>query len=114
MRQQHTYTQIWVKCPSLPSSLPPSLPPSPGLKMTIQSPTSSLCSPQFLLYFSLFDVVLFMLGGRVKQAQPFKGFGAFDLGGEFIHGSNTVVNKIVLDNGWKVLPVSVFAGFLFE
>jgi len=57
-----------------------------------------------------FDVVLLeaanYLGGRVKQAQPFKGFGAFDLGGEFIHGSNTVVNKIVLDNGWKVLPAA--------
>ena len=46
------------------------------------------------------------IGGRVKQAQPFKGFGSFDLGGEFIHGSNTVVNKLALDNGWLVLPVS--------
>ena len=47
-----------------------------------------------------------LIGGRVKQAQPFKGFGAFDLGGEFIHGSNTVVNKLALDNGWLILPVS--------
>lgn len=45
-------------------------------------------------------------GGRVKQVQPFKGFPPFDLGGEFIHGSNTVVNKIAHDNGWVVLPVS--------
>ena len=42
----------------------------------------------------------------MKQAQPFKGFGSFDLGGEFIHGSNTVVNKLALDNGWLILPVS--------
>ena len=42
----------------------------------------------------------------MKQVQPFKGFGAFDLGGEFIHGTNTVVNKIAFDNGWQVLPVS--------
>ena len=48
------------------------------------------------------------LGGRVKQVQPFKGFPPFDLGGEFIHGSNTVVNKIAHDNGWLVLPVSQF------
>ena len=48
------------------------------------------------------------LGGRVKQIQPFKGFPPIDLGGEFIHGSNTVVNKIAHDNGWVVLPVSYF------
>ncbi|XP_078349624.1 putative flavin-containing monoamine oxidase A [Oculina patagonica] len=57
-----------------------------------------------------FDVVLLeaanYLGGRVKQVQPFKGFPPFDLGGEFIHGSNTVVNKIAHDNGWVVLPES--------
>ena len=40
------------------------------------------------------------------QAQPFKGFGYFDLGEEFIHGSNTVVNKLALDNDWLILPVS--------
>ena len=44
----------------------------------------------------------------MKQVQPFKGFGSFDLGGEFIHGSNTVVNRLALDNGWLVLPVSIF------
>ena len=43
----------------------------------------------------------------MRQVQPFKGFGAFDLGGELIHGSNTVVNKIAFDNGWQVLPVSI-------
>ena len=53
---------------------------------------------------SLTDV--FTVGGRVKQVQPFKGFPPIDLGGEFIHGSNTVVNKIAHDNGWVVLPVS--------
>lgn len=42
----------------------------------------------------------------MKQVQPFKGFSPVDLGGEFIHGSNTVVNKIAHDNGWVVLPVS--------
>ena len=46
------------------------------------------------------------LGGRVKQVQHFKGFPPFDLGGEFIHGHNTVVNKVARDNGWTVLPVS--------
>ena len=40
------------------------------------------------------------------QAQPFKGFGYFDLAEEFIHGSNTVVNKLALDNDWLILPVS--------
>ena len=40
------------------------------------------------------------------QAQPFKGFGYFDLGEEFIHGSNTVVNKLALDNDWLIVPVS--------
>ena len=50
----------------------------------------------------------------MKQVQPFKGFGSFDVGGEFIHGFNTVVNKIAFDNGWQVLPVSIaliVAGF---
>ena len=42
----------------------------------------------------------------MKQVQPFKGFPPFDLGGEFIHGHNTVVNKVARDNGWTVLPVS--------
>ena len=36
----------------------------------------------------------------MKQVQPFEGFAPIDLGGEFIHGSNTVVNKIACDNGW--------------
>ena len=42
----------------------------------------------------------------MKQVQPFEGFAPIDLGGEFIHGSDTVVNKIACDNGWVVLPVS--------
>ena len=46
------------------------------------------------------------MGDRVKQAQPFKNFGSFDLGGEFIHGSNTLVNKLALNNGFLILPVS--------
>ena len=41
----------------------------------------------------------------MKQVQPFEGFAPIDLGGEFIHGSNTVVNKIACDNDWVVLPV---------
>jgi len=61
-------------------------------------------------HFILMTPVL-TLGGRVKQVQPFKGFPPFDLGGEFIHGSNTVVNKIAHDNGWVVLPVSQFYPF---
>ena len=55
---------------------------------------------------TLTEILYILIGGRVKQAQPFKGFGSFDLGGEFIHGSNTVVNKLALDNGWPILPVS--------
>lgn len=61
----------------------------------------------------MLTLLLFTLGGRVKQVQPFKGFGPFDLGGEFIHGSNTVVNKIAFDNGWQVLPVSTWNARLF-
>ena len=45
-----------------------------------------------------FDVVLLeaanYLGGRVKQVQPFKGFAPIDLGGEFIHGSDSIINRI--------------------
>ncbi|CAH3152159.1 unnamed protein product [Porites evermanni] len=46
------------------------------------------------------------MGDRVKQAQPFKNFGSFDLGGEFIHGSNTLVNKLALNNGFLILPAA--------
>ena len=51
------------------------------------------------------------MGDRVKQAQPFKNFGSFDLGGEFIHGSNTLVNKLALNNGFLILPVSSIKNF---
>ena len=44
-------------------------------------------------------------GGRVKQAQPFKGFASIDLGGEFIHGSDSIITRIAGENGWPVLPV---------
>ena len=47
----------------------------------------------------------------MKLAQSFKNFGSFDLGGEFIHGSNTVVNKLGLDNGWLILSVSSIKNF---
>ena len=56
-----------------------------------------------------FDVVLLeaanYLGGRVKQVQPFKGFAPIDLGGEFIHGSDSIINRIAKENGWLVQPV---------
>jgi len=55
-----------------------------------------------------FDVVLFeaadYLGGRVKQVQPFKGFAPIDLGGEFIHGSDSIINRTAKENGWVVQP----------
>ena len=47
-------------------------------------------------------------GGRVKQAQPFKGFAPVDLGGEFIHGSDSIITRIAGENGWPVLPVRRF------
>ena len=57
-----------------------------------------------------FDVVLLeasdYLGGRVKQVKPFKGFAPIDLGGEFIHGSDSIINRIAKENGWLVQPVS--------
>ena len=56
-----------------------------------------------------FEVVLVeaadYFGGRVKQAQPFNGFAAVDLGGEFIHGSDSIITRIAGENGWPVLPV---------
>ena len=56
-----------------------------------------------------FDVVLLeaadYFGGRVKQAHPFKGFAPVDLGGEFIHGSDSIINRTAKENGWPVLPV---------
>ncbi|KAL9952453.1 hypothetical protein ACROYT_G039712 [Oculina patagonica] len=55
-----------------------------------------------------FDVVLLeaadYLGGRVKQVQPFKGFAPIDLGGEFIHGSDSIINRTAKENGWVVEP----------
>ena len=52
-----------------------------------------------LLKLDLLHALFMLIGDRVKQAQPFNNFGPFDLGGEFIHGSNTLVNKLALDNG---------------
>ena len=56
-----------------------------------------------------FEVVLLeaadYFGGRIKQAQPFKGFAPVDLGGEFIHGSDSIITRIARENGWPVLPV---------
>ena len=45
------------------------------------------------------------LGGRVKQVQPFKGFAPIDLGGEFIHGSDSIINRTAKENDWVVQPV---------
>ena len=42
----------------------------------------------------------------MKRAQPFKNFGSFDLGREFIHGQT-----LALDNGWLILPVSSIKNF---
>ena len=59
-----------------------------------------------------FEVVLLeaadYFGGRVKQVQPFKGFAPVDLGGEFIHGSDSIITRIAGENGWPVLPVRRF------
>ena len=56
-----------------------------------------------------FDFVLLeaadYFGGRVKQAQPFKGFAPVDLGGEVIHGSDTIINRIAGENDWPLEPV---------
>ena len=49
-----------------------------------------------------------VIGGRVKQAQPFDGFPPIDLGGEFIHGSDSIINKLAEENNWRVTPVSYF------
>ena len=57
-----------------------------------------------------FDVVLLeasnYFGGRVKQVKAFEGFAPIDLGGEFIHGSHNIINRIAEKNGWLVQPVS--------
>ena len=57
-----------------------------------------------------FDVVLLeasdYLGGRVKQVKAFEGFAPIDLGGEFIHGSDSIIHRIAEENGWLVQPVS--------
>ena len=64
-----------------------------------------------------FDVLLLeaanYLGGRVKQSQPFKGFAPVDLGGEFIHGSDSIINSIAKENGWLVQPVRRCSAFLY-
>ena len=56
-----------------------------------------------------FDVVLLeapdYFGGRVKQIQPFKGFAPVDLGGEFIHVSDSIINRIARENDWPLEPV---------
>ena len=43
----------------------------------------------------------------MKQVQPFKGFAPIDLGGEFIHGSDSIINRTAKENGWVVQPVSL-------
>ena len=43
----------------------------------------------------------------MKQVQPFKGFAPIDLGGEFIHGSDSILNRTAKENGWVVKPVSL-------
>ena len=52
-----------------------------------------------------FDVVLleaadYSIGGRVKQAHPFKGFAPVDLGGELIHGSSWI-RQHYKQNRWR-------------
>ena len=58
-----------------------------------------------------YDVMLLeasdYFGGRVKQVTPFKGFAPIDLGGEFIHGSDSVINRLAKENGWPVKPVRI-------
>ena len=39
--------------------------------------------------------------------QPFEGFAPIDLGGEFIHGSSTIINRIAKENNWLVQPVRI-------
>ena len=43
----------------------------------------------------------------MKQVQPFKGFAPIDLGGEFIHGSDSIINRTAKEKGWVVQPVSL-------
>lgn len=58
-----------------------------------------------------YDVMLLeasdYFGGRVKQVTPFKGFAPIDLGGEFIHGSDSIINRLAKENGWPVKPVRI-------
>ena len=64
-----------------------------------------------------FDVVLLEAAdyfcGRVKQAHPFKGFAPVDLGGEFIHGSDTIINRIAGENDWPLEPVRRLGSHLY-
>ena len=41
----------------------------------------------------------------MKQVQPFEGFSPIDLGGEFIHGSDSIITRTAKENGWVVQPV---------
>ena len=41
----------------------------------------------------------------MKQVQPFEGFAPIDLGGEFIHGSDSIITRAAKENGWVVQPV---------
>ncbi|XP_015758903.1 PREDICTED: polyamine oxidase 3-like [Acropora digitifera] len=65
-------------------------------------------SPAAALSQAGYDVVLLeasdYFGGRVKQVTPFKGFAPIDLGGEFIHGSDSIINRLAKENGWPVKP----------
>lgn len=44
----------------------------------------------------------------MKQAKPFKGFAPIDVGGEFLHGSDSIINRIAKENGWPVQAVRRF------
>ncbi|XP_031557786.1 polyamine oxidase 3-like [Actinia tenebrosa] len=58
-----------------------------------------------------FDVVLLeasdYIGGRIKTVTAFPGFPPIDLGADFIHGSNSIINKLAEENNWTVKQVCV-------
>ena len=41
----------------------------------------------------------------MKQVQPFERFAPIDLGGEFIHGSDSIITRTAKENGWVVQQV---------
>ena len=44
----------------------------------------------------------------MKQICPFKGFSYVDVGGEFIHGENTLIKNLADTKGWGYEKVSRF------